>query len=497
MKKTAIIYCRRSQDRDDRQQNSLETQLNNCFDTLEKYDLWIVWEPIVESVSAKTEFKRAWFNRIIENCKKRGIDYIIIDEPKRLSRNNIDNSRIIDLMDKDFIEGILTTSREYLTCHPRDKFLLQLDLSLSKMDNEERGIDVKKKMITALHRWQWLSKAIFWYRNVWKKGNRDVEVIEKEASLVLEAFVMRSQLKTLSSIADFLTNWSGTVWNAERVSKMLKNTKYYWLQTFGWEESLLDSPGYKPIVWKELYDKVNRVIKTRDYKRWGENNIPRYFLNILMDVEGNKLYPYETKKRIYYHQWSKSNYKVNISQDKLLKEFEKHIGNYNFPEVFICLLKATFKEHYKDKVTNQASALRETTKEINKLEIRKENLVEKYLDNEVVKELYEEQKCKIEKNILLLEEKRKALKQWNENVLMITEKLCKLVENLSDSYKTWDSIKKGQIIKAMQCKLILNKKKQLTIKDNKLFEMIKSLNFQDWYSHGESNSDFSLEKATS
>lgn len=37
---------------------------------------------------------------MIEKCNTKKIDYLIIDEPKRLSRNNIDTSRIIDLLDK-------------------------------------------------------------------------------------------------------------------------------------------------------------------------------------------------------------------------------------------------------------------------------------------------------------------------------------------------------------------------------------------------------------
>jgi DNA invertase Pin-like site-specific DNA recombinase len=41
---------------------------------------------------------------MIDLCKKKKVDYIIIDEPKRLSRNNIDTSRIVDLMDKKLIK---------------------------------------------------------------------------------------------------------------------------------------------------------------------------------------------------------------------------------------------------------------------------------------------------------------------------------------------------------------------------------------------------------
>ena len=117
-----LIYCRKSTDRDDKQANSLEHQLNNCRNNLQVLNFVLVKE-IVESVSAKDEYKRAWFNEMVELCKQKKVDFIIIDEPKRLSRNNIDTSRIIDLMDKWYIQGIYATSRQYISINSRDKFL--------------------------------------------------------------------------------------------------------------------------------------------------------------------------------------------------------------------------------------------------------------------------------------------------------------------------------------------------------------------------------------
>jgi hypothetical protein len=48
-------------------------------------------EEIVESVSVKKEYKRVGFSEIIELFRQKA-DFIIIDEPKWLSRNNIDIS---------------------------------------------------------------------------------------------------------------------------------------------------------------------------------------------------------------------------------------------------------------------------------------------------------------------------------------------------------------------------------------------------------------------
>jgi DNA invertase Pin-like site-specific DNA recombinase len=50
----AVIYYRKSTDRDDRQANSLEHQLENCRKTATSHSLDVVKE-IGESRSAKTE----------------------------------------------------------------------------------------------------------------------------------------------------------------------------------------------------------------------------------------------------------------------------------------------------------------------------------------------------------------------------------------------------------------------------------------------------------
>ena len=68
MKLKAIIYYRKSTDRDDLQTNSLEHQLNNARRTAELNDMEIIKE-IGESKSAKTEFTRDGFNEMISLCK--------------------------------------------------------------------------------------------------------------------------------------------------------------------------------------------------------------------------------------------------------------------------------------------------------------------------------------------------------------------------------------------------------------------------------------------
>lgn len=259
----AIIYYRKSTDRDDRQANSLEHQLQNCRRTADKYSLEVIKE-IWESRSAKTEGTRPGFNELVKICRMWKIDYIIIDEPKRLSRNNIDTSRIIDLLDKKQIKWIFWTSREYKGDNSRDKFLLQLDLSLSKMDNEDRSKDVQDKMITCINNTgRFLWKAPFGYKNITiKKWHKEIIVDKKEAEVVKEIYRLRLENKAYSTIARMLKRKYWSKFNIDyTTSRMhgLAHKKFYY-GVFSWNgKEIIGS--HKPLITKEVYDKATGVWK--------------------------------------------------------------------------------------------------------------------------------------------------------------------------------------------------------------------------------------------
>ncbi len=82
-------------------------------------------------------------------CKQGGIDHIIVDEPKRLSRNTMDSAHLTVLLEKKFIKSVITTGRRYKGDDSTDILLLDLDFGLSKKDNKDRSNEVRKKMVQA------------------------------------------------------------------------------------------------------------------------------------------------------------------------------------------------------------------------------------------------------------------------------------------------------------------------------------------------------------
>ena len=103
MQNRVIIYCRKSTDRDDKQQNSLESQLSACTRTIETNNFTLV-DTFVESASAKKSGKRPVFESLLSLCRKGKIDYIVVDEASRLSRNNTDSAKILGLLEEEHIK---------------------------------------------------------------------------------------------------------------------------------------------------------------------------------------------------------------------------------------------------------------------------------------------------------------------------------------------------------------------------------------------------------
>lgn len=490
MKQTAIIYCRKSTDREGRQDNTHITQLEKCRRVCEIQG-FVILDEIIESVSAKESWTRKGFNKFLEYWESWKVDYLIIDEADRLSRDDKDTANFTTMLRKWTIMWIYVNWREIRYDDDYAINGLWNQLWLAKLDNWIRSKKVKKNMQTALNRWKWLSQAIFWYRNVWDRNTRWIKTIDEEANLIVEAFRMRTNQVSFRKIADFLESKTNIKWTTNRVSAMIKNPRYYWMQPFWWWEAKIDTKWYRPIITKTLFDKANNISVATPFE--SKTSFIKHFKGILKDTDWQNYYASEkTKKswkKYYYYSNSneKSTYYLNINENFIFDEFEKHIDNYNFPEVFQKLSRMTLKEHFNQKTKEITEDKKRFTRELNKLENRLSNLKNKWLDDKINDEEYRNSKEDIENEIDNIKESKEAIKQWEDNIIEDIEDFLELSKNLSESYKNSDKLKKAKIIRLICLELILDNKKQLTIKENKLFEIIKSFNCNEWYARQDLN----------
>jgi len=137
-----VLYARKSTESEERQILSIDSQVKEMLQLAEREGLEIM-EIRRESHSAKATGQRAVFNEIINDIKLGKFNGILTWAPDRLARNAGDLGALVDLMDQKVLIEIRTYGQRF-TDSPNEKFLLMILGSQAKLENDNRGVNVKR-----------------------------------------------------------------------------------------------------------------------------------------------------------------------------------------------------------------------------------------------------------------------------------------------------------------------------------------------------------------
>lgn len=137
-----IIYCRKSSEGEDKQIQSLDTQLRELSEHAERNKLNIV-KVISESKSA-FKIGREGFNEMTSLLKSGKANALLVIRGNRISRNAVDAGYIISLMDDKKLLYIRTPNSTCYTSSSTDKMMIALELIFSKKDSDDKGDMVKE-----------------------------------------------------------------------------------------------------------------------------------------------------------------------------------------------------------------------------------------------------------------------------------------------------------------------------------------------------------------
>ena len=141
-----VIYCRKSSDGEDKQIQSIETQLRELKEHAENNKLHVV-DIITEKQSAHTP-GRPEFEKVLTYIRNGKVDGLLVIRANRISRNALDAGRIITLMDEKKLKYIRTPNSTCYTGSPTDKMMIAFELMVSKKDSDEKGENVKEGLKT-------------------------------------------------------------------------------------------------------------------------------------------------------------------------------------------------------------------------------------------------------------------------------------------------------------------------------------------------------------
>lgn len=136
------LYARKSSESDERQAMSIDSQIKEMKALAQREGLRIV-DTKFESKSAKQSGQRDTYNELLNGLGDNEYNAILTWAPDRLSRNAGDLGSLVDLMDQKKLLQIRTYSQTFGN-NPNEKFLLMILCSQAKLENDNRGINVKR-----------------------------------------------------------------------------------------------------------------------------------------------------------------------------------------------------------------------------------------------------------------------------------------------------------------------------------------------------------------
>lgn len=261
------LYARKSTDESaERQVMSIDSQIKEMLALAQRENLRVM-EVKREAHSAKSAGQRPIFNQMIDGLRIGKFNAILTWAPDRLSRNAGDLGQVVDLFDQKLLEEVRTYSQRF-TNNPNEKFMLMIIGAQGKLENDQKGLNVKRGLRAKCELGLWPAPAPTGYLNHPDRNKKCHVVLDPHRAPIIrqmfekiacEGWSGRKVHKWLREIG-FTTVHGKPLW-LSNTYKILDNLFY----TGEFRYPLPDGPLYKgvhdPIISTELFMEVQKRIK--------------------------------------------------------------------------------------------------------------------------------------------------------------------------------------------------------------------------------------------
>lgn len=269
------LYARKSSESDERQAMSIDSQIKEMIDMAKREELNIV-KVLKESHSAKDSGQRKVFNQLIKEVDAGEYDGVLVWDPSRLSRCAGDLGSLVDLMDRHKLVQIRTYSQTF-TNNPNEKFLLMILCSQAKLENDNRGINVKRGIRAKCEMGWRPGNAPIGYMNRAFGGIKDIIPDPDRAPIVAQIFERAAQGWSGRRIKKWLdevgfTNKSGKKVVISQIFIVLNNAFYYGEFEYPEGSGKIYKGAHEPLISKELFDQIQQSRALPNKAAWGSKH---------------------------------------------------------------------------------------------------------------------------------------------------------------------------------------------------------------------------------
>ncbi len=261
------LYARKSTESEEKQILSIDSQIKEMLQIAERDQLEVV-DIRRESHSAKTTGQREVFNQLLNDIRTGRFNGILTWAPDRISRNAGDLGAIVDLMDQKLLLQIRTYSQMF-TNNPNEKFLLMILGSQAKLENDNRGINVKRGFRTRVEMGLWPGMAPLGYLNQKMMDKKCQVIIDPQRAPVIkqmfekvayEKFSGRKLYHWLKFDLNFYTRGNKPL-TLSGIYRILENPFYYGIFEYPRDSGNWYTGKHKPIITQELFEKAKEQLQ--------------------------------------------------------------------------------------------------------------------------------------------------------------------------------------------------------------------------------------------
>jgi len=264
------LYARKSTESDEKQALSIESQVKEMLAIAERENLEIV-DIRREAHSAKDSGQRPVFKEILEDIRRERFNGILVWHPDRLSRNAGDLGSVVDLMDEKRLAQIRTYGQTF-TNTPSEKFLLMILCSQAKLENDNKGINVKRGLKTRVEMGLWPAPAPTGYMKEKRMDRKCETLIDPDRGPIIKQMFEKVAYEKWSGRK--LYNWLKFDLNLKtangnknlslsNVYMILENHFYYGIFEYPKKSGNWYTGKHEPIITKELFDAVQAQMKSQ------------------------------------------------------------------------------------------------------------------------------------------------------------------------------------------------------------------------------------------
>ncbi|MEK7663881.1 MAG: recombinase family protein [Patescibacteria group bacterium] len=470
-----ILYCRKSSEQEDRQVLSIESQMKELLAVAKRENLKVV-EVLEESHSAK-KLGRPVFNQIMQKIENGSANGLLVWNASRISRNPIDTGKIVYLMDEGLLFEVRTPSQTFRNT-PNDKFLLNLFCSQAKLENDNKGEDVKRGLRTKAEKGMYPAPAPTGYVNEKYADRGSKRILPDPDRFDLCRRMVDEMLKGVHNPIAILKmaneEWGFRMPNGKGMSRstiynLFTNPVYYAVYEYPKGSGIWHKGTHKPLMTMEEYDKIQILLgrkgkprpKTHIFAFTGLMRCGECGAGITAEEKIKRQKNGNIHRYIYYHCTKRKNPNCTqkyIEQKELEKQIKKAIDLINIPEDLHEFALKWFKQENKNTAQTTEAVVDTQQKAYKEVLKRISGLIDMRAGQEISAEEFKMRKEPLEA------EKKRWEDLFNKTIHDVNQWLKKADEVFSFAadckarFESGDAFKKKEVLSRLGSHLVLQDK---------------------------------------